>query len=55
MTSLVEVMAALFLAAFLAAGTVALVGFMFWLVLRMLAISHYVFGGGEIDDEDNGD
>lgn len=52
MTSLVEVMAALFLAAFLAAGTVALVGFMFWLVLRMLAISHYVFGG---DDEDNGD
>ena len=52
MTSLVEVMAALFLSAFLAAGTVALVGFMFWLVLRMLAISHYVFGG---DDEDNGD
>lgn len=52
MTSLVEVMAALFLAAFLAAGTVALVGFMFWLVLRIMAISHYVFGG---DDEDNGD
>jgi hypothetical protein len=51
-TSLVEVMAALFLAAFLAAGTVALVGFMFWLVLRIMAISHYVFGG---DDEDNGD
>mgnify|MGYP005990799225 CR=1 FL=1 len=53
MTSLVEVMAALFLAAFLAAGTVALVGFMFWLMLRILAISNYVFGGD--DDEDNGD
>lgn len=53
MTSLVEVMAALFLSVFLAAGTVALVGFMFWLVLRILAISHYVFGGD--DDEDNGD